>query len=357
LILPRNNVKKIIHKTMTKKTKKIAFLKGKTIVVTGGTGSFGKNFAEYLLANSDLKKLIILSRDEWKQSVMATEIKDKRIRFFLGDVRDRERLERAFNGVDIVVHAAALKQVPTLEYNPFEAVKTNILGSQNVIDAAVDQGVEKVLLISTDKAAQPINLYGSTKLCAEKLFVSGNSYAPNNTKLSCVRYGNVVGSRGSIVEILLKNPNQDIVHITHEEMTRFWIHLEESFTLVLFALENMKGGEIFVPKIPSMKLVDLFDVLAAKAKKIFTGIRPGEKLHEILLTTDEARHAVELDKYFVILPEQKETFATSIRFKDWLRKGKRLPADFAFMSHTNENWLTKEQFKKIIEQKFLKSIK
>ncbi|MFA6552486.1 MAG: UDP-N-acetylglucosamine 4,6-dehydratase (inverting) [Candidatus Paceibacterota bacterium] len=330
--------------------KKISFLKNKTILVTGGTGSFGSNFSKYLLENSDLKKLIIFSRDELKQSRLREEIKDKRARFFLGDIRDLPRLERAFNGVDIVVHAAALKQVPTLEYNPFEAVKTNVLGSQNVIDAAIDQKVGKIVLISTDKAAEPVNLYGSTKLCAEKLFISGNSYAPDKSKFSCVRYGNVIGSRGSIIDILLKNPDMKTVSITHEKMTRFWIDLEKSFSLVLFALENMEGGEIFIPKIPSMKLMDLFDALAPRANKKIAGIRPGEKLHEILLTKEEARHTVELEKYFVILPEG-EAFDVEVRFKQWLSKGKTLPDDYSYTSHSNKVWLTREEFLKLVESK------
>ncbi len=324
----------------------INFLKGKTVLVTGGTGSFGSNFCRHLLATSDLKKLIIFSRDELKQSQLKAELKDSRMRFFLGDVRDLPRLERAFNGVDIVVHAAALKQVPTLEYNPFEAVKTNILGSQNVIDAAINQGVKKVLLVSTDKAAQPVNLYGSTKLCAEKLFINGNSYSPSpkGTRFSCVRYGNVVGSRGSIVEHLLKNPNPAVVQLTDDRMTRFWITLEQSFELVLFALSNMEGGEIFVPRIPSMKVADMFSAFAPKAKQEIVGIRPGEKLHEILLTDAEARHAVELEKYFVVLPEQSEIFNVKEKFKKHITKGKKLAHGFVFASDTNKAWLTKAEF-------------
>ncbi len=318
------------------------------MLITGGTGSFGRNFVKYLLETSDLKKLIILSRDELKQSQMRSQIRDKRLRFFIGDVRDLQRLERAFNGVDMVVHAAALKQVPTLEYNPFEAVKTNILGSQNVIDAAIDQGVKKVVLISTDKAASPTNLYGSTKLCAERLFISGNAYTADDTLLSCVRYGNVVGSRGSVVDVLLRNPDQSTVTITHEEMTRFWINLEQSFTLVLFTLEKMSGGEIFVPKIPSMKVADLFHALAPKAKKKVTGMRPGEKLHELLLTKEEARHAIELEDYYVILPEHDELFNNNIRFKKILSQSKKLPKNFSYSSDTNHKWLTQDEFRKMV---------
>ena len=327
-------------------------LKNKTILVTGGTGSFGKNFVKYLLKNSRAKKIIIFSRDELKQFQMqkSKEFDDERLRFFLGDIRDLQRLHRAFHGVDIIVHAAALKQIPTLEYNPFEAIKTNIIGSQNVLEVAIDEGVEKVLLISTDKAAQPVNLYGSTKLCAEKLFINGNSYAGGNTKFSCVRYGNVIGSRGSVVEVLLKNRDAKKVWLTDEQMTRFWITLEQSFDLVSFALNNMAGGEIFIPKIPSMKLVDLFETIVPGAKKEIIGIRPGEKLHELLLTPEEARHAVELDEYFVILPEHRALFDIETRFKNHLKKGKKLPPGFYFSSDNNKNWLTKKDFQEIIKK-------
>ena len=329
--------------------KNFSFLKDKTVLITGGTGSFGKNFAKHLLAETEIKKLIIFSRDEWKHFQMKEELKgETRVRFFLGDVRDVERLRRAFNGVDIVVHAAALKQVPMLEYNPFEAVKTNILGTQNVIEASIDAEVEKVLLVSTDKAAQPINLYGSTKLCAEKLTVAGNAYSMH-TKFACVRYGNVIGSRGSIVETLLKNPKAAEVHITHEEMTRFWIDLPGSFKLVLFALEHMEGGEIIVPKIPSMRLADLFTALVPKAKRKTVGIRPGEKLHEMLLTKEESRRAVSLAGYFAILPEDGETFDVKKRFAKIIKMGKPVPADFHYTSNENSEWLTEKEFKALVK--------
>jgi UDP-N-acetylglucosamine 4,6-dehydratase len=322
-------------------------LDNKTVLVTGGTGSFGKNFTKFLLQNFNLKKLIVFSRDELKQFHMEKEFSDERLRFFIGDVRDLQRLERAFHDVDIVVHAAALKQVPILEYNPFEAVKTNIMGSQNVINAAIDQGVERALLISSDKAAQPVNLYGATKLCAEKLFVNGNFYAGGRTKFSCVRYGNVVGSRGSVVDVLLniKNSEAKKVQLTDERMTRFWITLEQSFKLVMFALENMEGGEIFIPKIPSMKIVDLFDAMVADYEKEIIGIRPGEKLHEVLLTEQEALHSVELDSYYVVLPE----FIRGDRYNKYLKLGKKLDQDFRFSSDANQEWLTQEQFKIFIE--------
>jgi len=324
------------------------FLQGKTILITGGTGSFGSNFVKYLLNNSAAKKIIIFSRDELKQFHLSQALgSDERLRFFLGDVRNLKRLQRAFHGVDIVIHAAALKQVPTLEYNPFEAVETNILGSQNVIDAAIDQGVKKVILISTDKAVQPVNLYGSTKLCAEKLFISGNSYAASRTIFSCVRYGNVIGSRGSIIETLLKNKNKNQVVITDPRMTRFWITLDQSFKLVLFALREMEGGEIFTPKIPSMKMADLFHALAPQAEKKIIGIRPGEKIHEVLISEEEVRHAVEFGDYYIIL-SVFPFFAANVYTK-YFQSGVKLPDGFRYTSDTNQDWLTPEQLKKIIK--------
>jgi UDP-N-acetylglucosamine 4,6-dehydratase len=325
-------------------------LKGKTVLVTGGTGSFGKNFCKYILENSELKKLIVFSRDELKQSVMEAEIKDERnrLRFFLGDVRDLPRLLRAFHGVDIIVHAAALKQVPALEYNPFEAVKTNILGSQNVIEAALDRGVEKVLLVSTDKAAMPVNLYGSTKLCAEKLFVAANLYGGHETKFSVVRYGNVVGSRGSIVEHLIRNKDASTVYITDERMTRFWLDLDQAFRIVLFGLGRMEGGEIFVPKALTMKVSDLFDIIVPDAKREVSGIRPGEKLHEVLLTREEARHAVELDDYFVVLPEWPPTFWDVRKIKRYHEEGKQLKPDFHFSSDGTMEPMSKEELLRIV---------
>lgn len=328
-------------------TMDLNFLKNKTILVTGGTGSFGKNFIKYILEHSEAKKVIVFSRDELKQSVMEAEIKDSRIRFFLGDVRDLSRLERAFHGVDIVIHAAALKQVPALEFNPFEAVKTNVIGSQNVIEAAIDKGVEKVLLVSTDKAAMPANLYGSTKLCAEKLFVAGNAYGDGTTKFSVVRYGNVVGSRGSIVEKLIKNRGAHTVYITDEHMTRFWIDLEQAFEIVLFGLTNMEGGETFIPKASTMKLTDLFDIIVPNAKREVIGIRPGEKLHEILLTPEESRHSVVLEDYFVILPENASE-TTQQKLQKYAEKGNELEAGFHFTSNNDDYAMTKEELLRIV---------
>ena len=318
----------------------------KTILITGGTGSFGRNFVKYILRNGNPKKIIVFSRDELKQHHMAREFTHDCMRFFLGDVRDLPRLERALQGVDIVVHAAALKQVPALEYNPMEAVKTNVIGSQNVIDAAIDQKVERVLLISTDKAAHPVNLYGSTKLCAEKLFVAGNSYSAARTKCSVVRYGNVIGSRGSIVEVLLHTQSNERVKITELEMTRFWINYEQACNLVSFALENMEGGEIFIPKIPSMKLVDLVETIAPHLEREVIGLRPGEKMHEVLLTAEESRHTIELDNYYVILPEFSP-WGTGL-FAKYHEQGQPINKPFSYSSDTNPTQLTQEELRQIV---------
>src|SRR3989344_1377049 len=325
--------------------------KNKSVLITGGTGSFGKGFIRFLLQSAKPKKIIVFSRDELKQFQMQQELKehDKTMRYFLGDVRDLARLQRAFKGVDIVIHAAALKQVPALEFNPFEAIQTNILGSQNVITAAIDQGVQKVLLISTDKAAEPANLYGASKMCAEKIIVASNAYAPHKCTLSAVRYGNVIGSRGSIVETLLA-PKVEPVHITHEEMTRFWITLDITYQLVLFALNNMIGGEIFVPKAPSMRLIDLFKALAPGREMKTIGIRPGEKLHEVLVTEEESGRAYDFGKYFVILPDIRFGHYNVAGFSKY-KKGKKLMHGFRFKSDTNENWLNHLDLKKLLQLK------
>lgn len=321
---------------------------GKTVLITGGTGSFGSNFAKHLLATAKPKKLIIFSRDEFKQHYLAKELNNPRVRFFLGDVRDLSRLQRAFHQVDMVIHAAALKQVPALEYNPLEAIKTNIVGTQNVIEAAIDQNVSKVVFISTDKAAQPINLYGATKLCAEKLCITGNAYSSGVTKFSVVRYGNVIGSRGSIVEWLKQNQDAQTVHITDSRMTRFWMPLQKSFALVAFAVQEMAGGEIFIPRIPSMKLTDLFKTLAPKAKTKIIGVRPGEKIHEVLITNDESRRTYDLGDYFVILPEH-HIWSSKDPYQKFRRRGKTLHAEFVFASDTNEHWISAEELKKLAE--------
>ncbi len=320
-------------------------LKGKTVLVTGGAGSFGKSFVKHLLANTAAKKVIVFSRDELKQYHMSRELQDGRLRFFLGDVRDLPRLERAFSGVDVVVHAAALKQVPALEYNPMEAVKTNVLGSQNVVEAAIDCGVSRALLISTDKAAYPANLYGSTKLCAEKLFVSGNTLSGDATKFATVRYGNVLGSRGSIVETLMRNQGKT-VHITDPKMTRFWINLEQASALVMFALREMEGGEIFIPKIPSMKLVDLVNAIAPGVEKKIIGSRPGEKVHEVLLTAEEAAHTIDLGDYYVVLPDSE--FLPPARYAKYDRMGKKIKRKFLLTSDRNTKWMTKKELQTLM---------
>ena len=323
------------------------FLNGSTILVTGATGSFGQKCIQALLGCTEARRIIIFSRDELKQSQMVASLNDpaQRLRFFIGDVRDKDRLERALHGVDYVIHAAALKQVPALEYNPFEAVKTNILGTQNIIDAAIDQGVKKVVLLSSDKAANPSNLYGATKLCAEKLFVSGNSYGAGRTCFAAVRYGNVLGSRGSILNIIEEQRAGGKITLTHKEMTRFWITLDQSVNLVLMALEKMRGGEIYVPKIPSMKVHDLIRVLAPECSISVIGIRSGEKLHEVLITSDEARHTCEFDGYYVILPENKQVVGES----SGAEEGNPLPDNFCLTSQTNTGWLEEEQIKKLLE--------
>ena len=302
--------------------------KDKVVLVTGGTGSFGKKFIEVMLQEYHPAKLIVYSRDELKQHEMrGAGFDHPSLRYFIGDVRDLQRLVRAFNGVDIVIHAAALKQVPACEYNPMEAIKTNILGSSNVIEAALDAGVKKVLALSTDKAVNPVNLYGATKLCAEKLFVQSNTYAAGSaTRFSCVRYGNVVGSRGSVVPLFIKQRQNGKLTITDERMTRFWISLEQGVRFVIRCIEQMYGGEVFVPKIPSMKMIDLAKAVAPEAEIDVIGIRPGEKLHEVLISEDEARLTIELPDMFVVQPAV--TFWSRPFGKDWETMGRHLPDRF-----------------------------
>lgn len=322
----------------------------KVILITGGTGSLGQKLTKYFLKNTKAKKIIVLSRDELKQVQMAQELSEERLRFFIGDVRDLPRLQRAFYGVDIVIHTAALKQVPVLEYNPFEAIKTNIQGSQNVIEAAIDQKVKKVILVSTDKAAAPVNLYGVTKLAAEKIFIDGNSYGASETLFSAVRYGNVIASRGSIIDLLLSDKYpQEKIGITDPEMTRFWITMDQAIQLIIFALDNMEGGEIFIPKIPSMKLTDLFESITPGIKREIIGIRPGEKIHEELLTEHESRHTYELPNHYVIIPEFLYFREEYEMYQKYKKEGKPLPKDFKFSSNTNKQLLTKDQLTQIIE--------
>ncbi len=319
-------------------------IKDKTILITGGTGSFAHKFVEIVLKDYSPKVIRIYSRDELKQLNMRNKFNNnERLRFLIGDVRDKSRLHRAMNDAEIVIHSAALKQVPACEYNPIEAVRTNIEGAINIIDTAIENNVKKVITISTDKAVHPVNLYGATKLVAEKLFIQGNAYSgARETKFSCVRYGNVVASRGSVIPIFLEQKKNGIITITDERMTRFWITLEQGVRFVINCIEKIRGGEVFVPKIPSMRIIDLADVVSPESKRKKIGIRPGEKIHEILITEQEARHTREFKNYFIIEPD----------FPFWDRKnyknGKPVKEDFKYASDSNNWWLTKDELKKMI---------
>ena len=330
--------------------------KNKNVLVTGGTGSFGKKFIRIMLEEYNPARLIVLSRDELKQHEMRVAGFDHpSLRYFLGDIRDLHRLQRAFDGVDVVIHAAALKQVPACEYNPMEAIKTNILGSSNVVDAALDAGVPLVLALSTDKAVNPVNLYGATKLAAEKLLIQSNAYAGNKpTRISCVRYGNVVGSRGSVVPVFLKQRSTGKLTITDERMTRFWISLEQGARFVIRCVEQMHGGEVFVPKIPSMTVADLARAMAPEAEIVVTGIRPGEKLHEVLISEDEARTTVECPDMYIVQPAEAFWFG-----KVWEKQFPLLNDSFRYASNSNTDWLSVEQIRAItapIEADYQKGI-
>lgn len=322
------------------------FLEGQTILVTGGTGSFGQCFVRTILESSRARKVIVFSRDELKQSRMQVAFAehDDRLRYFLGDVRDASRLERAFEGVDIVVHAAALKQVPLLEYNPSEAVLTNIIGTQNVINAAIDRDVKKVLLVSTDKAANPANLYGATKMCAERITIRANFYSAGRTKFGAVRYGNVLGSRGSLIQIIEEQRKTGVVSLTHEDMTRFWITLDQGVKLVCNALERMQGGEIFIPKLPSMRVKDLIAVLAPECEFKIVGIRPGEKMHELLITPEEVRHTREFDDCYAVYAQHM--FGSQDRVDIG---GAPVSRDFVYASDKNAVWLDEPGLHKLLE--------
>lgn len=319
-------------------------LRDKTILITGGTGSFGNKCIETLLDRYEPKVVRLFSRDELKQSEMQARYKgEDRLRFFIGDIRDKDRLIQATKGCDLIIHAAALKQVPACEYNPFEAVQTNILGAENMVTAAITNDVERVMLLSTDKAVNPVNLYGATKLCAEKIIVQGNAYAAHsNARFACVRYGNVVGSRGSVVPIFLKQAESGVLTITDERMTRFWITLDQAVEFVLSRIPMAEGGEVFVPKIPSMRVLDIAEAIAPDAEKVFTGIRPGEKLHEAMLTEDESRHANELDDCYMIYPE----------FPMWrtepYTQGTPVADGFRYTSDNNTEWLGPEELRAML---------
>lgn len=317
-------------------------LDGKVVLLTGGTGSFGRAFIDKVLSEST-GTIRVFSRDEYKQSELREVHGAERLRFMVGDVRDRERLVRAAQGADVVVHAAAMKQVPACEYNPFEAVQTNVVGAENVVSAAIDTGVPRVVALSTDKAVNPVNLYGATKLCAEKIVVQGNAYAADGpTRLCCVRYGNVAGSRGSVLPLFLRQREAGEISITDERMTRFWITLPETVELVLHAVDHTRGGEVFVPRIPSMRVVDLAEAVAPGVPRTVVGIRPGEKLHEVLITADEARHTVQRDDVYVVIPEHQWWGG------DGWDDGKPLDDDFVFSSLTNDRFLTVDELRAMV---------
>ncbi len=327
-------------------------LKNSTILITGGTGSFGKAFVKELLINHNPKVIRILSRDELKQWEMANEFSNlpgfDKLRFFIGDVRDKERLMQAFEGVDIVIHAAAMKQIPAAEYNPLECIKTNVFGAENVISSALANGVKKVVALSTDKAAAPVNLYGATKLCSDKLFVAANNIrGKRDITFSVVRYGNVMGSRGSVIPHFLKKRKDKKIPITHFDMTRFNILLHEAIDLVIYALENAIGGEIFVPKLPSYKIAHLAEAIAPHAKIEMVGIRPGEKLNEEMITESDSFNTIELKNYFVIIPAYATVIAQKIIKK---YKGKKVEIGFSYNSGNNTKWLSVDEIRKLIKK-------
>lgn len=322
-------------------------LKGASILVTGGTGSFGNTFVPMTLKKYDPRRIIVYSRDEMKQWEMAKKFEgDPRIRFFIGDVRDKDRLYRALDGVDYVVHAAATKIVPTAEYNPFECVKTNINGAMNLIDACIDKGVKRVVALSTDKASSPINLYGATKLASDKLFVAGNSYAGgHDTRFAVVRYGNVMGSRGSVIPFFMSIKDKGTLPITDERMTRFMISLEQGVELVWHAFDDMEGGEIYVKKIPSMKVTDLAKTVAPEAKQVFVGIRPGEKLHEQMIGEEDSYYTYEYAEHFKILPAINNWSSCEKRIKG----GTKVPEGFSYTSDNNPEWMSNAELAAWIE--------
>ena len=329
----------------------MSFLDGKSILVTGATGSFGKRFVTNILEQHNPKRVIAFSRDELKQYEMQSKIQSPKLRFILGDVRDKERLYRAFDGVDVVIHAAAMKQVPASEFNPMEAIKTNIMGAENVINVCIDQGVQRVVALSTDKAANPANLYGATKLCSDKLFIAANALSERHrTHFAVVRYGNVIGSRGSVIPFFMQKRGSGVLPITDPRMTRFWITLGEGVKFVVDALDFMHGGEIFVPKIPSMKVTEVAQVVAPECKTEIIGIRPGEKLHEIMVTQDDAINTVEFGSHYAIQPAAAW----------WDRKkyaeqtgGKAVPENFQYSSDTNPVWMTRGQLTEILKHEVI----
>ena len=322
-------------------------LSNSTILITGGTGSFGNTFVPLTLAKYNPKKIIIYSRDEMKQWNMAKKFQgDKRIRFFIGDVRDKDRLYRALDGVDFVVHAAATKIVPTAEYNPFECIKTNVHGAMNLIDACIDKGIKRLVALSTDKACKPVNLYGATKLCSDKIFIAGNAYSGGKTKFAVVRYGNVMGSRGSVIPFFMETAKTGKLTITDKRMTRFMISLEQGVELVWHAFDDMEGGEIYVKKIPSMNICDIATAVDPNAEQVEIGIRPGEKLHEAMISPEDAFYTYEYPNHFKILPQICEW--GDIRKS--IKGGIRVPEGFSYTSDNNKEWMTIPQLREWIEK-------
>ena len=322
----------------------VSFLKDKVVLVTGGTGSFGKAFVTKVLQDDEVSKIIVFSRDELKQFEMAEKINSPKLRYFLGDVRDYQRLLRATDGVDLIVHAAAMKQIPASEYNPMEAIKTNVLGAENIVNAAIENGIQRVVALSTDKAANPANLYGATKLCSDKLMVAGNVLAGSrDTRFSAVRYGNVLGSRGSVIPFFLDRAKSGSIPITDERMTRFWLTIQEGVQFVLDSFERMHGGEIFVPKIPSFKVTDVAKVVCPEIPTEIIGIRPGEKLHEVMITEDDSHNTYEFEKYYAIISP------ALVQSGIYNSIGMKVEEGFRFSSDNNKVWHTEESFLKLLK--------
>jgi UDP-N-acetylglucosamine 4,6-dehydratase len=320
-------------------------LQGKSVLVTGGTGSFGKSLVEKLLIDDQVSKVIVFSRDELKQFEMQSQLNSKKLRYFLGDVRDYNRLKQATYGVDVIIHAAALKQIPAAEYNPMEVIKTNILGAENIVNVAIENSVTKVIALSTDKAANPANLYGATKLCSDKLMVAGNLLAGiRPTRFAVVRYGNVLGSRGSVIPFFIEQAKLGSIPITDDRMTRFWLTIGEAVEFVLENLERMQGGEIFVPKIPSFKVIDVAKVVSPNVPTKIIGIRPGEKLHEVMITEDDSNYTFEFEKYYAILAP----FLLNSEF--YKKNGKQVEYGFSFNSGNNSLWHSEKSFKEVLSK-------
>ena len=323
----------------------MSYLEGKSVLITGGTGSFGRAFVSKVLSEDKVKKLVVFSRDELKQFEMSEAINSPKLRYFLGDVRDYQRLKQATDGIDVIVHAAAMKQIPASEYNPMEAIKTNVLGDENVVNAAIQNGVEKVIALSTDKAANPANLYGATKLCSDKLMIAGNTLAgKRDTRFACVRYGNVLGSRGSVIPFFLERAKSGSLPITDVRMTRFWLTLKEGVEFVLNCLESMHGGEIFVPKIPSFKVIDVARVVCPDIPTHVIGIRPGEKLHEVMITEDDSYNTVECESFYAILSPALKASGV------YDHVSKKVEEGFRFASDNNVVWHTDESFRKVLNE-------